>query len=140
MNKSYFVLGLPLSEPDVNKRKLYLCDRNVQAGDVLQECNKDNIARTVDHFETVLPHGIFEFTDGEFIGAHQAFKVVGELTGAGISLVYNGEDIKEERVKLKPFDYPKNHTRQWREVRSKQIGGEDLPIALISCPTCNIFH
>ncbi len=84
---------------DVKKVKLTLVSRNIQPGDVLKECFSDGKERTVDHFETVLPHGIWEFTDGEFLSAAQTFKVVAEISPKAV-WVKEYDEFDEDELEI----------------------------------------
>jgi hypothetical protein len=84
------------------KVKLVLCSRDIQAGDILKECNKDNKERIVHHFEPVLLFGVYVYEpwpseNEEWIQADQAFKVIGEISPEAI-WVKEGDEFDEDEV------------------------------------------
>lgn len=116
--------------------KQFLCSKDIQIGDKLKECLEDNVERTVDHFETVLPMGIYVFTDSEFVHIAQAFKVIGEVSPAAI-WVKEGMEFEEDDIEQGGgwILYWNKHLTYWS--KSKDI---DHTFLKLKCPTCNTFH
>lgn len=154
VNKKYAIIQ-PNKGPEhlyftdkLNPVKLFLCSRNIQIGDTLKECNKDNIARKVHHFESVLPYGIFVYEPWpaseehkeEWIQANQAFKIIGEVSTEAVwvteGMEFDIDDIKNlgGKVMLHDISAPGFKYYNMNPISS------DFCVVKFKCPTCKTFH
>lgn len=77
---------------------LCLCTRLLKEGDKLKECCIDQVERTIDHFETILPAGIWSFTDGQYIHAGQAWKILGIMEERNDALAW------ADNIRIKDYE------------------------------------
>jgi len=83
---------------------LMLCTTHIKNGDKLKECCIDGKERIVDHFETVLPYGVYVFKkeegkDEEWINAYQAWRILGPIS-KDAKWIKAGDRIKETDVQF----------------------------------------
>lgn len=99
--KRYVIVNI--KEKEESNSSLHVCDRKVQPGDKLKECNKDGVERTIHHFESILPYGIWAYTDGEWIRCDQAWKVIGKVPESCKVFVHRHDEFEENEISVQPM-------------------------------------
>lgn len=123
------------------KVELFLCSRLLKSGDKVMVESDKNITRTIDHFEAILPSGVFVFTDGTFAHTSQVFKVLGRVSPNAI-WVNEGDEFDEkdtERYVIARDNLPVIPL-SWGNELNKQDSEMYKDAYKIKCPTCKTFH